>query len=102
MLHGNKGCIGKLDSEAAVIKIQDGNKGIGTNTLSISTLDNIGLSQTANLPAKLKLCVAVRVMLTDNIIVSDRSINDSIGTIMHLDSGSKSLCSTIFVKFDDP
>ena len=73
-----------------------------TNTCSISIPDNIGLSQTANLPAKLKLCVAVRVMLTDNISVSDRSINDSIGTIKHLDSGSKSLCSTIFVKFDDP
>ena len=100
--HGNEGCIGKLDSEVVVIKTQDGNKGIETNTYSISISDNIGLSQTANLPTELKLCVAARVMLTDNISVSDRSINSSIGTVKHLDRGSKSLCSTIFVKFDDP
>ena len=100
--HRNEGCIGKLDSEVVVIKTQDGNKGIETNTYSISISDNIGLSQTANLPTELKLCVAARVMLTDNISVSDRSINSSIGTVKHLDRGSKSLCSTIFVKFDDP
>lgn len=40
---------------------------------------NIGLSKTVNLPAKLKLCVTSRVMLTDNIKVSDRLINSSTG-----------------------
>ena len=64
--------------------------------------DNIGLSQTANLSARLKLCVGARVILTDNISVSDRLINDSIGTIMHLDKRSKSLCGTRYVKFDEP
>ena len=63
--------------------------------------DNIGLSQTANLPAKLKLCVAARVMLTDNISVSDRLINACIGTVKHLYRRSKPLYSTIYVKFDD-
>ena len=41
-------------------------------------------------------------MLTDNISVSDRLINGSIGTVKHLDRRSKPLCSTIYVKFDDP
>ena len=79
----NEDCIGKLDSEVVVIKAQDGNKDIETNTCSISIPDNISLSQTANLPAKLKLCVGARVMLTDNISVSDRLINGSIGTVKH-------------------
>ena len=80
----NEDCIGKLDSEVVVIKAQDGNKNIETNTCSISIPDNIGLSQTANLPAKLKLCVGARIMLTDNISVSDRLVNGSIGTVKHL------------------
>ena len=41
-------------------------------------------------------------MLTDNISVSHRLINGSIGTVKHLDRRSKPLCSTIYVKFDDP
>ena len=49
----NENCIGKLDSEI-FIKAKDGNKDIEANTCSISIPDNIGLSQTANLLAKLK------------------------------------------------
>ena len=64
--------------------------------------DNIVLSQTANLPTKLKLCVGAWVMLTDNISVSDRLINGSIGTAKHLDRRSKLLCGTMYVKFDYP
>ena len=41
-------------------------------------------------------------MLTDNISVSDKLINSSIGTIKHLNKRSKPLCNTIYVKFDDP
>ena len=93
--------IGKLDFEVVVIKAQDINKDIDTNTCSISIPDNIGLSETTNLPAKLKLCVVARVMLTDNVSVSDRLINGSLGTIKHLDRRSKPLCSTIYVKFND-
>ena len=80
----NEDCIDKLDSEVVVIKAQDGNKDIETNTCSVSIPDNIGLSQTSNLPAKLKLCFGARVMLTDNTSVSDRLINSSIGTVKHL------------------
>ena len=64
--------------------------------------DNIGLSQTTNIPAKLKLCVGARLMLTDNISVSDRLINCSVGSIKHKGWRSKPLFSTIYVKFDDP
>ena len=42
------------------------------------------------------------VILTDNISVSDRLINSSIGKVKHLDRRSKPLCSTIYMKFDDP
>ena len=41
-------------------------------------------------------------MLPDNIGVSDRLINGSIGTVKHLDRRSKPLFSTIYMKFDDP
>ena len=44
-------------------------------------------------------------MLTDNISVSDRLNNGSTGTVKrvkHLVMRSKPLCSTIYVKFDDP
>ena len=51
----NEDCIDKLDSEVVVIKAQDCNKDIETNTCSISIPDNIVLSQTTNLPAKLMM-----------------------------------------------
>ena len=41
---GNEDCIGKLTSEVVVIKAEDGNKDIETNTCPISLPDNIGLS----------------------------------------------------------
>ena len=71
----NEDCIGKLDSEVVVKKAQDSNKDIETSACSIFIPDNVGRSQTANLPAKLKLSVGARVMLTDNISVSHRLIN---------------------------
>ena len=40
-------------------------------------------------------------MLTDNISLFNRLINSSSGTVKYLDKRSKSLCSTIYVKFDD-
>ena len=61
---------------------------------------NIGLSKTANLPAKLKLCVTPRVMLTDNIKVSDRLIDSSTGTVKNLNKRSKPFFSTIYLKLD--
>ena len=39
-------------------------------------------------------------MLTDNISVSDKLSNSSIGTVKHLDKRWKPLCSTIYVTFD--
>ena len=76
----NEGCIGKLNPEVVLFKVQDSNKDIETNTYSISVPDNIGLFQTVNLPAKMKLCVGATVTLTDNISIFDKLINVSIGT----------------------
>ena len=67
--------IGKPDSEVVVMKTQDSNKDIETNTCSAFIPDNIGVSQTADLPTKLKVGVGATVMLTDNINVSDRLSN---------------------------
>ena len=60
--------------------------------------DNNDLSQTTNLPERLKLCVCPKVMATDNISVFDILINGSIATVKQLDRRSKSHCSTIYVK----
>ena len=60
------------------------------------------LSENLNLPAKLKLCIGARVMLTDSISVSGRLTNSSVGVVKHLDRRSKQLCSTIYLKSDDP
>ena len=57
---------------------------IKKNTCSISIPGNIGLSQTANLPSKLNLCVGARVLLTGNISISERLSNGSIGAAKHL------------------
>ena len=40
----NEDCISKLDSEVVVIKVQNSNKDIETNTCSMSIPDNICLS----------------------------------------------------------
>ena len=98
----NEDCIGNLHSEVVVIKVQAVNKDIESNTCSISIPGKIGLSQIANLPAKLKLCAGAKVVLTENISVADRLISSSICTVKHLDRKSKPLCSTIYGKFDDP
>ena len=49
-----------------------------------------------------KLCVGARVILADNISVTDRLISDSIGAVKHLDRRSKPLCSTKYLESDDP
>ena len=73
----NDSSIHKLDSEIIVFKAQDSKKDTETNTCSIAIPDNISLSQAGNLRAELKLCVGAGVMLTDNINVFDRLMNQS-------------------------
>ena len=98
----NEKSIAQLDSEVFVIKAEDSKKDLETGTSSISIPDTASLTQTANLPAKLKLCLGARIMLTDNISVADRLINGSIGTVKHLQmKADKPLLGTIYVKFDD-
>ena len=66
----------KLDFEVVVVvKTQDSNKDIETHACFTSIPNNIGPSQTANLPAKFQLCVGAWLMLTDDISVSDKLIN---------------------------
>lgn len=63
--------------------------------------DHTGFTKTAILAAKLKLCIGLSVILTDNINFSDKLINSSFDIANHLDMRSKSLCSLMYVKFDD-
>ena len=66
----NKDCLDKLDSEF-VIKAQDSNKKIETNTSSIYLvkLFSFKLPTKEFFFEKLKSCVSARVLLTDNILV---------------------------------
>ena len=61
--------------------------------------DNIGL----RLPTYLWNwnCVGASTIRTDNIDVSNRLVNGSIGTVKHLHMRSKPLCSTVYVNCDD-
>ena len=99
----NEESIAKLNSEVFVIQAEDSRKDLETGTCSVSIPDNTSLNQTANLPAKLKVCIGARLMLTDNIRVSARLLIGSIGTVKHLDiRPNKPLLGKIYVKFDDP
>ena len=53
------------------------------------------------LPEKLKFCVGAKVMLADNICVSDRLINCSISTVKQLDMSKKTLCRKTYVKLNE-
>ena len=57
-----------LNSEMFVIQAEDSRKDRET-----AIPDNTTLNNTANLPAKLKVCTGARIMLTDNISISDGS-----------------------------
>ena len=50
----------------------------------------------------MKLCGGARIMLTDNISVSNRLINGSVGSVKHIERRSKPLFSKIYKKFEDP
>ena len=99
----NEKCIANLDSEVFVIKAEDSWRDSETGTCTVSIPDTTSLKQTANLPSKLILCVGARLMLTDNINISDWLINGSIGTVKYLHmKHNNPLLGKIYVKFDDP
>ena len=98
----NEECIANLNSEIFEMKAEDSRRDLETGTCTVSIPDSTSLNDTANLPAKLKVCVGARLMLTYKISISDRLINGSIGTVKHLDKKNKPLNSIIYLKFDDP
>ena len=85
------------------IRAEDSSKDVETGTWNIKLPDNLSLSQTANLRIILKTCVGVRFLLTININVVDKLINDSIGTIEYINfnNPNKPLLEDIYVKFDE-
>ena len=96
-------CHENLNSEVFVIKAKDSGRDLDTGTYRISIPENISLNQTVNLPSKLKVCVGVRFMLTDNINLANKLINGSIGTIKKLHfNPNYPLHGIIYVKFDNP
>ena len=80
----NEAALVKLNQETYIIQAEDSGKDLETGTCHINVPDYVSLNQTGNLPAKLKVCIGARLMLTDNISVADRLINGSIGTIRYL------------------
>lgn len=80
--HENQDCVGKLNSEVHIY-------------------NNIDPSQTANQAVKFKLYIGSRIILADNISVSDELINVSLHTGNLLHVRSNSLYRIIYVKFDD-
>ena len=99
----NEECIAKLNSEIFTIQAKDSARDLETGTYNVSIPAYTGLNQTGNLPAVLKVCVGARFMLTDNISVTDRLINGSIGTVKYCHfNRNHPLLGTIYVKFDDP
>ena len=99
----NEACIANLKEEVFDIKAEDSLRDLETGTCSVSIPDTTSLNKTANLPAKLKVCKGARLMITDNINISDRLINGSVGTVKYLNmKHNKPLLGDIYVKFDDP
>lgn len=90
-------CLKKVGNDIIEIKAKDPRRDAQTGTCIV-----LVFSSTGNLTAKLRLCVGARVMVTGKIIVADRLINGSCGTIFYLFLGRKPLLGTISVKFDDP
>ena len=72
-------------------------------TCSILVSETVSLSNTPKLLTVLKIGVGVRVMLTNNLDVSDRLINEGMDKVLYMDfKRDNPLLDRIFLKSDDP
>lgn len=100
----NETCIQNLNTKIYTINAQDSRRDNDTNNYNLSISNIMPLCNNGNLPPKLNICIGAKIMLTDNINMSDRLINGSTGTAerIHMANQSKLLNGIIYVLFDDP
>lgn len=99
----NKGRIAHFDSEIFNIRVVDSQKDSITATCSVLVNETVSLSNTAKLSTVLKIGVGARVIVTNNLDISNRLINVTMGKVLYMDvKRDNPLISRIFVKFEDP
>ena len=65
--------------------------------------ETVSLSNTPKLLTVLKIGAGAKVMLTNDLDVSDRLINEAMDKVLYMDfERDNPLLGRIFVKFDDP
>ena len=87
-----------------LVRAKDSKTDAYTGGLRITIPENTPLDQTGGLPINLRICVGARVMLTNNVDISDKLVNGSTGTVMclHRVRNNKNAQGTVYVKFDNP
>ena len=100
----NQEVLSSLPSEKIVISAKDSVKDSTTKRCSVVVPDDMPISSTAGLPAKLTVCVGARILLTANLDISDHLVNGSTGTVvfLHFSKHHSPLNGEIYVKFDEP
>ena len=93
--------LNEIGNDIIEVKAKDSRRYSQTGTGLVLVNPDILLSSTRNLITKLKLCVGAKVMITDNINVTDRLVNGSCERVVYLFFKRKSLLSVIFAKVDD-
>ena len=99
-------CMTKLLEDGktiVVVHAKDSKADLHTGSQMVNIDENTPISKTGNLPRHLKVCVGARVMLTNNMDISDRLINGLMGTVMVIDRlrNNKTASGIIYIKFDD-
>lgn len=87
-----------------IISARDSCRDSETNSCNLSIPDTMPLCYTDNLLSKLKTCIGDRNLLTDNVNISNRLINESIGTAnsIHIINQIKHLMDMIYAQFHHP
>lgn len=87
-----------------IISAQDSCRDSETNSCNLSIPDTMPLCYTDNLLSKLKTCIGDRNVLTDNVNISNRLINESIGTAnsIHIMNQIKPHSDMIYAQFHHP
>ena len=92
-----------VDSEIFNIRAADSQTYSIIRTCIILVSETVSLSNTPKLLTLLKIGAGAKVMLTNDLDVSDRLINEAMNKVLYMDfKRDNPLLGRIFVKFDDP
>ena len=99
----SKGRIVHFDSEIFNIRVVDSQIDLIIGTCSVLVNETVSLNSNAKLPTVLKIRVGARVIVTNNLDISDRLISGKMGKVLYMDvKRDTPLIGRIFVKFEDP